>query len=377
MDRREFLKATGAAALGAGLSAFPQGWAQAAGAPQRHILFFTKSAGFEHSAIKRSGERLGFAEQLLTDLGEKHGFEVTCSKDGSLFTPGHIAHYDAFCFYTTGDLTQPSKDGAAMTPEGKAALLDAIKKGKGFVGTHSATDTFHPTPDDRYRAFGDKVDPYIAMLGADFIHHDKQQKAKMRVMDNRFPGFADLKDSFELMEEWYSLKDFQKNLHVLLVQETEGMEGPHYKRGPYPATWARMHGKGRVFYTSMGHREDVWTNPIFQNILLGGISWAVGNVKADVTPNLDTAAPRYQDIPSPPPPKTNMSSFHSAQEGVEDRVVGSLTDRADRNQTGEMLSPGARALPASVPKEAASPPLSGAATRQKSPPDVRGSRPGS
>jgi type 1 glutamine amidotransferase len=307
VNRREFLTKTGAAALGLGLSAFPFGWAQAAGAPKRRLLFFTKSSGFEHSAIKRKDGKLGFAEQLLTDLGAQHGFDVDCTKDGGVFTPENIAGYDAFVFYTTGDLTTPGKDGGApMTTAGKAAFLDAIKSGKGFVGTHSATDTFHTMidgKDDRYVAYGDKVDPYVAMIGGAFIHHDKQQKATMRVVDTKFPGFGDLKDSFDLMEEWYSLKDFQKNLHVLLVQETQGMEGPDYQRGPYPATWARMHGKGRVFYTSMGHREDVWTNPLFQNIFLGGIAWAVRNADADVRPNLVAAAPHYADLPPRPVPK--------------------------------------------------------------------------
>ena len=63
------------------------------------------------------------------------------------------------------------------------------------------------------------------------------------------------------------------------------MEGIEYQRPPYPATWARMHGQGRVFYTSMGHREDVWTNDTFVSLLLGGLGWAVGNAQADVTPN--------------------------------------------------------------------------------------------
>src|SRR5262249_18497065 len=119
--------------------------------------------------------------------------------------------------------------------------------------------------------------------------------------------------SFELHEEWYSLKDFAKNLHVILVQETAGMTGRHYQRPPFPATWARMHGKGRVFYTSLGHREDVWTNPLFQAILFGGIPWPVGNAKADLTPNLETAAPRGLELPpasSPdlPRPKKSASS---------------------------------------------------------------------
>ncbi len=303
MQRRDFLQGMGAAALSLGLSAFPMGWAGAAGAPKRRILFFTRSQGFEHSAIKRTGDKLGFAEQLLTDLGGKHDFEVTCTKDGAIFTLENIAKYDAFFFYTTGDLTKPGKDGTnPITPEGKAAFLNAIKNGKGFLGTHSATDTFHPDPDDRYANFGEKVDPYIAMLGGEFIHHDAQQEAKMIVTDTKFPGCEGLTD-FKMREEWYSLKDFRKDLHVLLVQETAGMMGPHYQRSPYPATWARKHGKGRVFYTSMGHREDVWSNPMFQQILLGGISWAVGNVNADVTPNIEKVAPKCWELPAKPAPK--------------------------------------------------------------------------
>ena len=116
--------------------------------------------------------------------------------------------------------------------------------------------------------------------------------------------FADgLPGEFALMEEWYSLKDFRPNLHVLLVQETAGMEGSDYQRPPYPATWARMHGKGRVFYTSMGHRDDVWTNPLFQSILLGGLSWVAGGVSADVPPNIERVTPGAWTLPPRPQPK--------------------------------------------------------------------------
>ena len=71
--------------------------------------------------------------------------------------------------------------------------------------------------------------------------------------------------------------------HLLdLLQETAGMKGPKYQCPPFPATWAKRYGKGRVFYTSMGHREDVWTGKIFQQILLGGLSWALGRaISAD------------------------------------------------------------------------------------------------
>ena len=72
---------------------------------------------------------------------------------------------------------------------------------------------------------------------------------------------------------------------------------PEYQRPRFPATWARLHHKGRVFYTSLGHRDDVWKNATFQQILLGGLSWSLGLVKADVAPNLKEAAPRAGELP--------------------------------------------------------------------------------
>ncbi|MBI1746311.1 MAG: ThuA domain-containing protein [Acidobacteria bacterium] len=297
MNRREMMIKTGAVALGARLCGFPASWVAKADAPKRRILFFTKSSSFEHSVIRRRGNQLSHAEQILTDLGKQHGFNVAVTKNGSLLTAAYLADFDALAFFTTGDLTQAGLDRQPpMTPEGKAALLAAIKNGKGFIGFHASTDTFK-TPGDPYQDYGDQKDPYIAMIGGEFIKHGAQQKAKMIATDVKFPGCGGFNDGFEMMEEWYSLKHYANDLHVLLVQETRGMKGKEYERPPYPATWVRRHGKGRVFYTSMGHREDVWTNPIFQAILLGGISWAVGQIEADVTPNLAQVAPRYMEMP--------------------------------------------------------------------------------
>jgi type 1 glutamine amidotransferase len=305
ISRRQMIVRAGASALGLALS----GWTSTgrAQAKSRRVLFFSKSSGFEHPVIKRNGQELSHAEKILAELGPKHGIDFTFSKDGSLFTPESLATFDAFFFYTTGDLTAEGTDkNPPMTKAGKAAFLEAIKNGKGFIGTHSATDTFHtnePGESDardrsaRYRNYGDKADPYVRMIGGEFIKHGAQQKAIMRVADHNFPGLKSAGTSFELHEEWYSLKDFSKDLHVILVNETSTMTGNEYKRPAFPATWARMHGKGRVFYTSMGHREDVWTNPIFQEILFGGIAWAVGNVPADVTPNLDKTTPGHAELP--------------------------------------------------------------------------------
>ena len=57
-----------------------------------------------------------------------------------------------------------------------------------------------------------------------------------------------------------------------------------------------MHGKGRVFYTSLGHREDVWSSQIFEQLLLGGLSWALGRLEADITPNLEQVAPQANEF---------------------------------------------------------------------------------
>jgi hypothetical protein len=128
------------------------------------------------------------------------------------------------------------------------------------------------------------------------------------VASPKFPGAQALGESFRLNEEWYSNKNFSPDIHVILVQETKGMKGSDYARPPYHATWARRHQKGRVFYTSMGHRPDVWENPKFQSLLLGGIAWALGEVEADLTPNLLAATPEAGKNPSPPPPRAEKKA---------------------------------------------------------------------
>lgn len=271
------------------------------------VLFFSKSSGYEHSAIKEAHGQPSAAEKVLQELGQKNNIEFTFSKDGSLFSPEYLAKFDAYFFYTTGDLTEKGTDGnPPMSPEGKVAFLDAIKHGKGFIGTHSASDTFHSPGNKeigpaRYQNDGDKADEYIKMLGGEFIIHGAQQPTHMLCVDRKFPGMSEIPVDFGPTEEWYSLKNFAPDLHVLLVQDTGSMDkngnNRCYDRPPYPATWAHHYGKGRVFYTNMGHREDVWANPVFQQVLVGGIDWAVGRVKADVKPNIEKVTPQASVLP--------------------------------------------------------------------------------
>lgn len=279
----------------------------------KRVLFFSKSSSFQHSVIKTAEGQPSQVEKVLAELGAKEHFEFTCTKDGSIFTLEGLASFAAVIFYTTGDLTTAGNDkNPPMPAEGKRALLDFIASGRGFVGVHSATDTFHTPKSDRFKSDA-APDPYVAMLGGEFITHGSQQTTKMRCADPKFPGMSGAAAGFEMMEEWYSLKNFPKDLHVLLVQETAGMtgnaKGNPYDRPPYPATWARMQGKGRVFYTSMGHKPGTWTNPLFQQIFMGGLNWAAGNVDADVTPNIEKVTPGFAQMPpaqsgEPEPPTT-------------------------------------------------------------------------
>ncbi len=271
----------------AGAAALPMFSCQSAraGDAPKKILFFSKSSGFEHDMIKRANGQLSPAEKIMEELGKKNNLEFTFTKDGSVFTPENMAKYDAFCFYTTGDLTESGGDHNPPMPKGgKEAFLAAIRNGKGFVGIHSATDTFHSGPEG--------VDPFIEMIGAEFITHDGWVPGHQIVADRSFPGMSGVPDDFGPAEEWYAMKNFSTNLHVLLAHNTSAMgRQPPYNRPNFPSTWAQQYGKGRSFYTSMGHRAEVWENPVFQAVLVGGLKWAAGAVQADVTPNIATVTP--------------------------------------------------------------------------------------
>ena len=294
LTRRQMLWASGAAMLSAGSAG--RGLAAQKGSPKK-VLFFTKSAGFQHSVITRKDGKLGHAERILTELGKEHGFEIVASKDGRLFEPDKIGEWDAFVFVTTGDLTTEGTDKSPpMSKDGKKAFLDAIYSGKGFVGSHCASDTFH-SPDDK------NLDPYIQMIGGEFIVHGAQQFSKLNVYDAEFPGAGplgesarNLGESFKILDEWYALKNFAENLHVIVGHDTNGMQGKMYERPNFPETWARMHGKGRVFYTSMGHREDVWDCPLFQGLLLGALNWTTGKADTSVEPNLNKVTPECRTL---------------------------------------------------------------------------------
>jgi len=280
-------------------------------APKKSLLVFTKSSGFEHEVVKRKDGKLSICETTVTELGAKNGFDVTCSKDGRIFDSKDFHAHQAVFFFTTGDLTEAGTDkNPPMSPAGKQALLTSIEQGLGFVGCHAASDTFHTQPDpkdlsNRYIAHGAQSDPYLRMLGGEFIIHARDprlQTANIIINDPSFPGLEGVQSPVSFNEEWYSLKDFATDIHVIGTVDTSMLRNECYQRRPYPVIWARMNGKGRVFFVAMGDRPENWQLDFFRNLLAGGIRWSLGEAKADLSQNLLTAAPGYADIPPKFPP---------------------------------------------------------------------------
>lgn len=193
-------------------------------------------------------------------------------------SPANLKNYDAVIFAnTTGNLPLPDPQG----------FIDWIAEGHGFVGMHSASDTFHD------------FKPYIEMLGGEFRSHGAQVSVDAINEDKECAACRHLAATYTVFDEIYLMKSFDKTkVHNLLSLDKH----PNDKTpGFYPISWNREFGKGRVFYTSLGHREDVWdpdwkdgrgnrANPPevakdYQKHILGGIKWAIG---------LETCAPKTQ-----------------------------------------------------------------------------------
>jgi type 1 glutamine amidotransferase len=179
-----------------------------------------------------------------------------------------LKNYDGVIFAsTTGDLPVPDPQG----------LLDWIKAGHAFIGIHAASDTFHHWPG------------YIEMLGGEFAHHGPQVGVECLNQDPAHPATAPLGKSWTIsQEEIYQFKNYDAaKVHDLLILDKH----PETRAaGHFPVSWCKNYGAGKIFYTSLGHREDVIDpdpaikdrknspaiSEAYQKHLLGGIEWALG-----------------------------------------------------------------------------------------------------
>jgi hypothetical protein len=244
---------------------------QAADAPKSpaRMLMVTQSAGFKHSSVTRKDNQPSPAERAMTELGiSSNLFRVDTTQDVSTLTKEQLDGYDLIMFYTTGDL--PFKDDV------RDYLFNdwAKKKGHGFLGAHSAADTYH------------NYEPYWDMIGGTFNGHpwNAGEKVTVTVHDTQHPASKPWGDEFEITDEIYQFKNWQpEKVHVLM---SLNMAKTKLKK-PYqvPIAWVKDFGDGKVMHMSLGHREDVWTNEKYQQSLLGGIKWMLGLEAGDATPN--------------------------------------------------------------------------------------------
>ncbi|MGL4943211.1 MAG: ThuA domain-containing protein [Thermoguttaceae bacterium] len=260
--------------------------------PKRKVLYYSFSQGFEHGPVKLAADGGPSAsDKALIEIGKAHNVEVVCTKDGRVFD-GDLKPYAAFAFYVTGDLLKDGKDdhpekspSRPMTQKGYDNFVAAIRGGKGLLGFHAATDA--RLGDDK----PGEVNPYTQLIGARFVAHGKQQDATLLIVDEAFPVLKPLGKSFSYFDEWYAMKDFNPDMRVVLVQDTKGMDGDCYKRPPYPATWVRAEGKGRVLYCSMGHNDNFFTDAETQKAIWEGLSWTMGDFSIDTKSNFKTVTP--------------------------------------------------------------------------------------
>jgi type 1 glutamine amidotransferase len=200
-------------------------------------------------------------------------------------SPANLKNYDAVMFAsTTGDdLPLPDREG----------FIEWVASGKGFIGVHAATDTLK------------SYAPYVAMIGGAFRTHGPQVTVECITQDSAHAACRHLPGRWTVYDEIYQLKDFDRSkVHSLislreLMLTQKDKDAKKATPGDYPIAWSSMHGKGRVFYTSLGHREDMWDPAYsdsngrmnspeiakqFQQHVLGGILWALGLAPGSATP---------------------------------------------------------------------------------------------
>lgn len=239
------------------------------------ILMVTQSAGFKHGSVTRKENELSPAERAITELGISSGlFRVDCTQDVAKdFTKEALQNYDIVFFYTTGDLPIPEDVREYF-------FNDWLKqKGHGFIGAHSAADTYH-----NYK-------PYWDMIGGTFDGHPwgSGETVTITVHDQKHPLSKPWGEEFTIQDEIYQFKNWQPE-KVRVLMSLNMAKTAHKEARHVPIAWVKNYGEGKAFHMSLGHREDVWTNPTYMKSMLGGIKWILNLEEGDATPNPELSA---------------------------------------------------------------------------------------
>jgi hypothetical protein len=241
-------------------------------AHRKQLLAIGEEKGYRHEAVSHALatiERLG-RETGIWDTTIRTDTEALTKKKLE-YNAKNLNDFDAVLFYTGGTLE--------MDDQQKKDFLSFIRDdGKGFIGVHSAAITFTKWPE------------YGEMIGGYFDEHPwKTFQAPIVVEDPNFPGMSQWPREFTLTDEIYQIKDFSRyKCRVLMRLDASKLDlnNPkvHRTDRDFAVTWAKMYGKGRVYYSTLGHVSENWDNPKFQEMYVEAIKWALGVVNADITP---------------------------------------------------------------------------------------------
>jgi type 1 glutamine amidotransferase len=224
-------------------------------APRARVIVVTHTEGFRHSSI-------AIAETTIAQLGAQNNlFDVTFCRTADdvrrmLTTDGLRDVQAVFFANTTGNLGIPDM----------AAFLAWIADGHAFLGTHSASDTYHDDP------------RYLDMLGNEFLTHGNQAEVNAVIENAAHPAVAPLGARFRVLDEIYRfVSNNRGRVDILLSLDRTPADGlPDANQpGDLPLAWSRSYGAGRVFYTALGHREEVWQDPRYRQHLLGALRWSL------------------------------------------------------------------------------------------------------
>jgi type 1 glutamine amidotransferase len=246
-------------------------------AAQRRVLYLDYVGPGAHNHPSRVNAR---AAMTAIAAGSGGMFTVDLRTDPTGLDAAALAPYDALVFFTCGDLP--------VDHPLRPALLDFVASGKGFVGFHSATDSFYSWPE------------YGGFIGARFVNHGSENlPGTIRVEDTSHVAMQGFTNPFSFTEEFYLFRGpehdqitrfTRRDLHVLMnldpatptpARPVPQPQFPQLDGTDLPLAWTRAHGAGRVFYSAFGHRPETWDNPLFRTHALAAIRWALADGDGD------------------------------------------------------------------------------------------------
>jgi len=248
----------------------------------KHVLVVGQTKGFEHDSVSA-------AMAAIYDMGKESGlWDTMIRTDTELLTKKdlkrntkNLTYFDAVIFAsTTGELD--------MDDSQKQDFMSFIKEdGKGFVGIHAALDTNYNWPE------------YGEMIGGWFDQHPWMTfNAPILNEDPDFPAVRHFPKAFVKYDEIYQPKSWSRDkVNVLLSLDSSKL---NYENNPrihrtdhdFPVAWSKMYGKGRVFYSTLGHTEEAWEDPDIKKMYFEAIKWSLGMTEGSTTSHAKPAAAR-------------------------------------------------------------------------------------